>query len=280
MKILVTGGSGRLGQRIVAHLAATCDVTAFDVRPGEAPGRHIQGDILDFEAVKRAVRGQDAVIHLAAVLVAHRMPDETLVRTNVMGTWHVFAAAAEAGVKTVVHTSSECATGVVFADPSRPPLYLPVDEDHPCRPVEPYGLSKLMSEEIAKTFSRLGNMTVTVIRPTLVATETVTPKLADLGADPRNIDLWGWADPGDVAEAYRLALARKGEAYDAFFISAPNTLSDTPTLDLLRRYYGRLPEVRKPEVYERDPNAGVFAIERARERLGYAPSRDWRRLQA
>ncbi|MHB1218923.1 MAG: NAD-dependent epimerase/dehydratase family protein [Alphaproteobacteria bacterium] len=281
MKVLVTGASGRLGRRIVALLAKTCEVTAFDAKESESGARHhIQGDILDFDAVKRAMRGQDAVIHLAAALVAHKLPDELLVRTNVMGTWHVFAAAAETGVGRVVHTSSETATGVVFADPSRPPLYLPVDEDHPLHPAEPYGTSKAMSEEIAKMFALRGGMTVTVIRPTLVATETITPKLAALGTDPRNIDLWGWADPEDVAEAYRLALGRSGSPYDVFFISAPNTLSDTPTLDLLRTYYGKLPEVRRPEVYQRDPHAGVFSIARAQARLGFAPHRDWRRLKA
>lgn len=281
MKVLVTGASGRLGRRIVTLLAKTCEVTAFDAKEGESGARyHIRGDILDFDAVKRAMRGQDAVIHLAAALVAHRLPDELLVRTNVMGTWHVFAAAAEAGVRKIVHTSSETATGVVFADPSRPPLYLPVDEDHPLHPAEPYGTSKAISEEIAKMFALRGGMTVTVIRPTLVATETITPKLAALGTDPKNIDLWGWADPEDVAEAYRLALGRSGSPYDVFFISAPNTLSDTPTLDLLRIYYGKLPDVRQPEVYKRDPHAGVFSIARAQARLGFAPHRDWRRLKA
>jgi UDP-glucose 4-epimerase len=280
MKVLVTGASGRLGRRIVALLAKTCEVTAFDAKAGESAARHhIQGDILDFDAVKRAMRGQDAVIHLAAALVAHKLPDELLMRTNVMGTWHVFAAAAEAGVRKVVHTSSETATGVVFADPSRPPLYLPVDEDHPLHPAEPYGTSKAMSEEIAKMFALRGGMTVTVIRPTLVATETITPKLAALGADAKNIDLWGWADPEDVAEAYRLALGRNSNPYDVFFISAPNTLSDVPTLELLRAYYGKLPEVRQPEVYQRDPNAGVFSIARAQARLGFTPHRDWRRLK-
>ena len=281
MKVLVTGANGRLGRRIVALLAKTCEVTAFDTNPGESAARHqIQGDILDFDAVRRAARGQDAIIHMAAALVAHKLPDELLVRTNVMGTWHVFAAAAEAGVRRIVHTSSETATGVVFAHPSRPPLYLPVDEDHPLRPAEPYGTSKAMSEEVAQMFARRGGMTVTVIRPTLVATETIAPKLDVLGKDPKNIDLWGWADPEDVAEAYRLALGREGSPYDVFFISAPNTLSDTPTLDLLRAYYGKLPEVRKPEIYERDPHAGVFSIARAQERLGFAPHRDWRRLRA
>jgi nucleoside-diphosphate-sugar epimerase len=280
MKVLVTGANGRLGRRIVALLAKTCEVTAFDAKAGEMGAhRHVQGDILDFDAVKRAVRGQDAVVHLAAALVAHKLPDEKLVQTNVMGTWHVFAAAAEAGVGKLVHTSSEIATGIVFADPSRPPLYLPVDEDHPLRPAEPYGTSKAMSEEIAKMFALRGGMTVTAIRPTLVATETITPKLDALGSDPRNIDLWGWADPEDVAEAYRLALGRSGAPYDVFFISAPNTLSDTPTLDLLRAYYGKLPEVRRPEVYARDPHAGVFSIARAQERLGFTPHRDWRRLR-
>lgn len=281
MRVLVTGANGRLGRRIVALLAKTCEVTAFDAKPGESAARHqIQGDILDFDAVRRAAQGQDAVVHMAAALVAHKLPDELLVRTNVMGTWHVFAAAAEAGVYRIVHTSSETATGVVFAHPSRPPLYLPVDEAHPLRPAEPYGTSKAMSEEVAQMFARRGGMVVTVIRPTLVATETITPKLDALGKDPKNIDLWGWADPEDVAEAYRLALGREGSPYDVFFISAPNTLSDTPTLDLLRAYYGKLPEVRKPEIYERDPHAGVFSIARAQERLGFAPHRDWRRLRA
>lgn len=281
MKVLVTGASGRLGRRIVTLLAKDNEVTAFDMKKVDSAARHhVQGDILDFDAVKRATQGQDAVIHLAAALVAHKLPDELLVRTNVMGTWHVFAAAAEAGVRKVVHTSSETATGVVFADPSRPPLYLPVDEDHPLNPAEPYGTSKAMSEKIAKMFALRGGMTVTVIRPTLVATETIAPKLDALGTDPRNIDLWGWADPEDVAQAYRLALGLRGSPYDVFFISAPNTLSDTPTLELLRAYYGTLPEVRQPEVYRRDPHAGVFSITRAQERLGFAPHRDWRRLKA
>lgn len=280
MKVLVTGAGGRLGRRIVALLAKNCEVTAFDAKAAQSGAQHhIQGDLLDFDAVKRAARGQDAVIHLAAALVAHKLPDERLVQTNVMGTWHVFAAAAEAGVRSVVHTSSETATGVVFADPSRPPRYLPVDEDHPLYPAEPYGMSKAMSEEIAKMFARKGGMTVTVIRPTLVATETITPKLDALSRDPKNIDLWGWADPDDVAEAYRLALTRKGAPYDVFFISAPNTLSDTPTLDLLRAYYGALPEVRQPELYARDPHAGVFSIARAQKRLGFKPHRDWRKLR-
>ena len=280
MKTLVTGASGRLGRRIVALLAKTDEVTAFDVKVVDSAAHHrIEGDILDFDAVKRATRGQDAVIHLAAALVAHKLPDEKLVQTNVMGTWHVFAAAAEAGVKKLVHTSSETATGVVFADPSRPPRYLPVDEDHPLHPSEPYGMSKAMSEEIAKMFALRG-MTVTVIRPTLVATETIAPKLDALSKDPKNIDLWGWADPEDVAKAYRLALGRSGTPYDMFFISAPNTLSDTPTLDLLRAYYGKLPEVRDPELYKRDPHAGVFSIRRAQERLGFKPHRDWRKLRA
>ena len=281
MKVLVTGASGRLGRRIVALLAKTHEVTSFDVKAVDSAARHrIEGDILDFDAVKRAMRGQDAVIHMAAALVAHKLPDEKLVQTNVMGTWHVFAAAAEAGVRRVVHTSSETATGVVFADPSRPPHYLPVDEDHPLHPSEPYGMSKAMSEEIAKMFALRGGMTVTVIRPTLVATETIAPKLDALSTDPKNIDLWGWADPEDVAEAYRLALGRSGDPYDVFFISAPNTLSDTPTLDLLHAYYGKLPKVQQPEFYKRDPHAGVFSIQRAEERLGFKPHRDWRKLRA
>jgi nucleoside-diphosphate-sugar epimerase len=278
-KVLVTGGSGRVGRRLVESLKSRCQVTVFDSRPPAANVGYIEGDLLDLDAVRRAAAGQDAIIHLAAALMFHKLPDEKLVAINVQGTWQVMQAALDAGVRKVVHCSSECTTGVVIPDPSRPPRYLPVDEDHPCYPAEPYGISKLAAERVAESFARRGAFPVSVVRPVLVATETVSGSLAERGRDPKNIDLWGWVDPMDVAEAFRLALEHDGRPYEVFFASAPNTLSDTPTLDLVRAYYGHLPEIRKPELYRHNPTAAIFDIARARERLGFAPHSDWRRLQ-
>jgi hypothetical protein len=68
--------------------------------------------------------------------------------------------------------------------------------------------------------------------------------------------------------------------YDTFFISAANCLCARPTLEMMEERLGRLPEVRKPEVYERDPYASVIDTARARNVLGYEPNSDWRRLFA
>jgi nucleoside-diphosphate-sugar epimerase len=95
-------------------------------------------------------------------------------------------------------------------------------------------------------------------------------------ADLWNRDLWGWVEPDDVAEAVGLALD-KVKGFEIFFISAPNTLVAEPTLDLVRRRFGKPPEIRRPGLYAGEPNAALFDIAKARRLLGYAPSGDWRR---
>ncbi len=74
----------------------------------------------------------------------------------------------------------------------------------------------------------------------------------------------------------RLAL-EKVSGFEIFFIGAPNTLAPEPTLDLVKRRFGKLPEIRRPELFREDPNAALFDIAKARRLLGYAPSADWRR---
>ncbi len=78
----------------------------------------------------------------------------------------------------------------------------------------------------------------------------------------------------------RLAL-EKVSGFEIFFIGAPNTLAPEPTLDLVARRFGKLPEIRRPELFRENPNAALFDIAKARRLLGYRPLADWRRhLQA
>ena len=85
-----------------------------------------------------------------------------------------------------------------------------------------------------------------------------------MGADVQNHHLWGYVEPEDVAQAFDLALALEGASYDAFFIRAEDTLCSRPTLEMIEERFGKLPEVRKPEIYERNPRASVFDNTRAR----------------
>ena len=69
-------------------------------------------------------------------------------------------------------------------------------------------------------------------------------------------------------------------ATTCFFISAADGLNTRPTLELVRERYGFLPEIRRPELYERLPTASVLDGSRAREVLGFEPTRDWRQMLA
>lgn len=118
---------------------------------------------------------------------------------------------------------------------------------------------------------------VIILRPGLIVFPEMRHPALRSGAQPDDPDLWWYVEPGDVAAAFRLALEADSIRNDAFLIGAADTRSSEPTLRLVQRRYGRLPEIRKPELYAAQPNAAVFDISHARDVLGYRPTSDWRR---
>jgi nucleoside-diphosphate-sugar epimerase len=273
--ILVTGGSGHLGAAVMRELGKTSRLVAFDLKPPlKADTPYIQGSVLALADLEAAMRGVDALVHVAAIPNPRDRPPEVVFETNVRGTWNTFHAAARAGVKKTVLISSECATGLCYQKAEFPPDYLPIDEAYPLRPAEVYGLSKQAAEAVAASFARTG-MDVTVLRPLFILFPHNYPEIASR-ADLWNRDLWGWVEPADVATAVRLALEKVG-GFEIFFIGAPNTLAPEPTLELVARRFGKPPEIRRPELYRQDPHAALFDIAKARRLLAYHPSGDWRR---
>jgi nucleoside-diphosphate-sugar epimerase len=91
--------------------------------------------------------------------------------------------------------------------------------------------------------------------------------------------VWCYVAPADVAAATVAAVALDTE-FDTFFLGAPNTLCEEPTLERLRARWGDLPELRRPDFYSDDPTAGLYDSSKAREKLGFAPTRNWRALLA
>ena len=290
-RVLVTGGAGRLGRYVVAELAGHCRVTVLDRDGGAARPVDCPVDVLDLAALGRAVRGHDAVVHLAAIDSSVTAPPEAVFDTNVRGTWNVLQAAREAGVRKVVVCSSVSATGIDYTNPGLPPLYLPIDENHPLRPSQAYGLSKELGEAVARSFARRGEMEVLCLRPAWIlfpesarrviaaqrsAVADATSGPASAASPGRHREplplLRSWVGPEDAARAFRLALERERPPSSVFLITAAETFEPGPTLPYLERLYGALPDVRKPEVYERNPRASAFDISRAREILGWSPS--------
>ena len=151
MKILVTGASGRLGSRLVPHLARRHKVIAFDTKdpPDPSPDnlRYIQGDIRDPDKLRKAADGIEVAIHLAAIPGrAPHIPPSELFAINVQGTYHLLEAAAYAGARMTIVASSICAIGLPDGFDDHDLAYLPVDEDYPCRPKHTYDLTKRLNE--------------------------------------------------------------------------------------------------------------------------------------
>ncbi len=136
MKLLITGGAGKVGQAIVRELlnSAAYEITVLDRTPGpeRGPVNYLVGDIQDLGQVMEAMAGAEAVIHLAAIHNPNIAPTTVTYQTNVVGTFNVHHAAFRLGVKRIVSASSNAIVGWSYSERFMPD-YLPIDEDHPLR---------------------------------------------------------------------------------------------------------------------------------------------------
>jgi nucleoside-diphosphate-sugar epimerase len=287
-RVLVTGAGGLLGRHVVAALRERYEVVGFDLTPGEADLEWHTGDVTDAVRIGTAALGCDAVVHIAAIPNIVSGPAHEIMRVNVVGTWNVFAAAEAAGARRVVQCSSDSVVGfTVLPGKMIPPDYLPVDEAHALRPTDPYALSKLLGEQVARSFSDRG-LEAVALRPVFIAHPESRVEIEARARDPHAYrpgmaggaqpaaggPVWHHVDPRDVARAFRLALELDMEAsrFDAFFVCAATTLAPEPTLKRLERWLGGpMPEIRKPEIYQKNPYAPLYDPARARDVLGFEP---------
>lgn len=173
-KILVTGSDGFIGSHVTEELVKRgYEVRAFvyynsfntwgwlDTLPKEIMD-HIeifQGDVRDPNGVKEAMKGCDAVFHLAALIAipfSYHSPD-TYVDTNIKGTLNVLQAARELGTQRVLVTSTSEVYGTA--------QYVPIDELHPYQGQSPYSATKIGADRLAESFYRSFNLPVTIVRP-------------------------------------------------------------------------------------------------------------------
>jgi nucleoside-diphosphate-sugar epimerase len=292
-RVLVTGTGGQLGSYVAAELEGRCQVSGFDTKPARSQIPHRMGDITDPAAMTDACRGVDAVIHLAARPNIWSGSGDDIVRTNTMGVWTVLTAAEAARVKRVILCSSDSVVGfTVMSGRLAPPDYLPIDAAHPLRPTDPYAISKLLGEEIGRSFAKRGKLEILSLRPVFVLYPEMEAEVKARAADPGGYcgpqaggpnpagggPLWHYVDPHDAARAFRLSLEIDEPRFAAYFISARTTLAPEPTLDRLRHYLGHDTPVRRPQVYLRNPFAPLYDLEAARNDLGYEAQHDLRPL--
>lgn len=172
--VVVTGAGGFIGSHLSERLCQLgAHVRAFvrynsrgDVGQLQHVARdvraHIEivmGDLKDPETVRKAVRGMDVVFHLGALVAipySYHSPLD-FVQTNVLGTAHVLAAALDAGVRRIVHTSTSEVYGTA--------QYTPIDERHPLRGQSPYSASKIAADMLVESYYRSFQLPAVTIRP-------------------------------------------------------------------------------------------------------------------
>jgi len=247
MKIVVTGSSGKFGQHVVRNLAAAGhDVWGIDRVANPALGRSRMCDLSSPGDLVDAFAGAQAVVHLAAIPAPNLMPDNVTFNNNVSTVYNVLKAAADLKIAKLVLASSIAAYGFLYARKMPEPKYLPLDEQHPCQPTDPYGLSKLVGETIADSFASQMEASISSLRLPGINFDPEFRPIRERLRDPRYRlpGFWTYIDARDAAEACRLCLERAPPGHTIFNVAAPTSNMREPTDELLQRY---LPAVKKSQ---------------------------------
>jgi len=279
-KVIVTGGSGKLGRAVLKDLVANgYQVLNLDqTMPREPICPTVRIDLRDFGEVVAALSGVDehkgpfdAVVHLAAIPAPGLFANARTFANNVPATYNVFEAARVAGIKNVVFASSETVLGLPF---ETPPPYVPVDEEYYPRPETAYSLGKLVDETVARQFARWDpDLKIAGLRFSNVMDVEDYKAFPTFDSDPkkRKWNLWGYIDARDGAQAVRKAIEAEFKGFEAFIIANADTVMSRANASLMAEVF--------PGVEQR-PNmssAGtLLSIDKAKRMLDYNPQHSWR----
>jgi nucleoside-diphosphate-sugar epimerase len=281
-RVVVTGGSGKLGRTVVADLADNgYEVVNLDQQPAaDSQIPFVRIDLTDYGQVAAALQAVDdrydrvdAVVHLAAIPAPGLTTNASTFDNNITSTYHVFAAARAARIKTVVWASSETVLGLPFG-PQTPPPYIPLDEEYHPRPNSSYSLAKTLEEEMAAQFCRWDpelSMTGLRFSNVMVPEDYAQFPGFDDDAATRMWNLWGYIDARDGAQAVRLALAASRSGSGVFIIAAADTVTNRTNSELAAQVF---PDVRLTKSLP--DHETLLSIDKARRILGYEPRHSWR----
>lgn len=280
-RIVVTGALGNLGRQIVRKLEESGhDVVKIDrvpsANPFFEPTRVV--DLTHYGDVVANLHGAEGVVHFGS----NPWPDDDFFTgadryiNNTVGTFNVFQAACQLGIRRVVYASSETVQGNPFTRvaPSRLPI---LETDEPM-PQTAYALSKLNAEQLGLHMQRRYGTIFVGLRlsnvlydlPGHYAGYDLVPQY---WKDPaiRRETLWKYIDSRDAADVVLSALVADLQSSEVFNVSAADTIMDVPTRELFATYF--------PQV-EIAPELGPFqspaSIAKAERLLGWKPQYSWR----
>ncbi|MFF8196076.1 NAD-dependent epimerase/dehydratase family protein [Streptomyces bobili] len=206
--VLLTGAAGGLGTLMRELLPAYgYELRLLDLRPIDGEPDAIVADLADRDAVREAVRGVDAIIHLAGISL--EAPFEKILGANIVGTYHLYEAAREEGVPRVVFASSNHAVGFTPRPQGDDPL-IPIETPH--RPDTFYGLSKAFGEDLAQFYWDKHGL------------ESVSVRIGSCFPEPTSVRMLSvWMSPADGARLFHAALTAEDVGHTVVHGSSANT---------------------------------------------------------
>ncbi|HEV3129852.1 MAG TPA: NAD-dependent epimerase/dehydratase family protein [Solirubrobacteraceae bacterium] len=278
-RVLVTGGSGFIGRRVVTDLlAAGATVRVVDLVPHPDPAIDlVQGDIAEADVLSEAMSGGiDAIVHLAAVtsvLKSVEQPERTY-RTNVEGTNAVLAAGRAAGATALVFASTNAVTG---------PMQAPaITESATLRPLTPYGATKAAGEMLMSAYTASFGLRCAVLRltnvygPGMQAKDSIVARLMRAIRLGRTFEIYGdgrqvrdYVHSADVSAAVRLGLTTD-EWAGPVVIGSGRSLSVLEVVEAVRSVTGTELTVTHGPARPGEMPAVIVDPSRARS-LGWSP---------
>lgn len=289
--VVVTGALGGAGRWIVDRLLNDgYEVVGLDQRlpEGDTPdgANFFQVDLTDRGETAELIAdvNPDAVAHLAAIPDPTNHAGVRVFSNNVLSTYNVLDAAGRAGAR-VVWASSESAYGFPFTERLLVPDYVPIDEEHPLRPDDPYGTSKVAGEEVASSVARRYEVPVVSIRPSWVQypgeyQTTANRERFDLetlrelppGTSPSGGagNFWSYIDVRDLASMFAAALDADVTGHEPYLCHAAENYLGIETSRLLDALYD------DPPRGDLEGETSAFTTAKAERDFGWEPKHTWR----
>ncbi len=280
MRVLVTGAGGTLGHALAPALAGEGhEPVLFDVRRFETPHRLVEGDVRQLQDVRHAMEGVDLVVHGAALHGIH-LRDHTpqdFHELNVTGTFNAWEAAAEAGVRGFIFSSTMGVYGESRL-PSGENAAVALREDLPLLPADIYGLTKVVGEEMCRYYGRRHGIPSIALRYGMFVPETFFRYGIRL--------LYGGVDTADVVGSVLAAiraLATGRVTWGAFNVESVGPFRQmdgaglrSDALAVIDRYWpGAWQLLRERRVERLEPIREYYPMESIEQRLGFRPRHDF-----
>ena len=294
--VLVTGADGFIGSHLTEALVQNgFKVRAFvyynsfnswgwlDYCSDDVKGQFevFPGDIRDPHGVKEAMKGCDAVLHLAALVAipfSYHSPD-TYVDTNIKGTLNILQAARELGINRIIHTSTSEVYGTA--------QFVPITEKHPLKGQSPYSATKIAADQLAYSFYSSFDLPVVTVRPFNTygprqSARAVIPTIITQIANGQHLIKLGATTPTrdfsyvqDTVSGFIAALTSNAGVGEVINLGSNFEISIRETAQLISETMGSTIEIISDEIRMRPENSEVERLwadnTKARELFGWKP---------